>query len=278
MLRRAMAEAAMRIEASEAELTAGRGYEALFVPAVFAAWTERLIEAAGLGAGDATLDVACGTGVLARRALEVVGKGGRVAGLDPAPGMLAVAQEQAPDVDWRLGPAEALPFEAASFDAALCQFGLMFFEDRPAALREMIRVLRPGGRVAAAVWAGPEANLAHAEVAGLLDDQAGREAGNAVRVPFALGDAEALASMFEDAGFEAVQVGVEQEEARFPSARVMVEADLRGWLPLFGIHLDEAKIAEVLAAAETRLEPFVAASGEAVFEMTALVIEARRPG
>ena len=97
------------------------------------------------------LDVACGTGTVARLAAARVGSAGAVTGVDLTPGMLAVARrieaEGAP-IDWQEASADRLPLPDASADVALCSLGLQFFPDRPAALREMRRVLIPGGRLA----------------------------------------------------------------------------------------------------------------------------------
>jgi ubiquinone/menaquinone biosynthesis C-methylase UbiE len=106
------------------------------------------------------LDVACGTGVVAREAARRVGPAGAVAGLDRNEGMLAVARRMAPGIAWRHGLAEALPFPDGAFDAVICQFGLMFFEDRGKALGEMWRALRPGGRLAVAVGMRPSVRRA----------------------------------------------------------------------------------------------------------------------
>ena len=122
-------------------------YETFFVPALFAPWAPRVADAALLAPGQKVLDVACGTGVLAREAALRVAPDGTVTGLDRNEGMLAVARRAAPGLDWRSGVAEALPFPDRAFDAVVSQFGLMFFDDRAAALREMWRVLRPGGRL-----------------------------------------------------------------------------------------------------------------------------------
>ena len=103
-------------EVSEELLEAGRGYESLFVPALFEAWTKHLIDGAGVRDGSNVLDVACGTGVLARSALARTGAGGQAVGVDPAPGMLAVAKEIEPDIDWVLCSAEALDVDDAMFD------------------------------------------------------------------------------------------------------------------------------------------------------------------
>ncbi|MCB1588829.1 MAG: methyltransferase domain-containing protein, partial [Xanthomonadales bacterium] len=105
---------------------AAEAYEAMFVPALFAQWAPRVLDGVALSPGQRVLDVACGTGVLAREAARRVGLSGAVSGLDPAPGMLAVARRSAEVVDWREGVAESLPYADGQFDAVVSQFGLMF--------------------------------------------------------------------------------------------------------------------------------------------------------
>lgn len=122
------------------------------MPALFEQWVEKVLDAVQIRLEEKVLDVACGTGVPARNAIARVGSSGIVAGIDPDPGILTVADRLSPTVDWRQGTAESLPYPDASFDAVVSQFGLMFFTDRQRALQEMVRVLRPRGRVAVAVW------------------------------------------------------------------------------------------------------------------------------
>jgi len=116
---------------------AGRGYESLFVPALFEQWTKHLVEAAGIREGSHVLDIACGTGILARRALLRAGPDGRVIGVDPAPGMLAAAKEIEPGIDWILCGAESLELDNETFDSVISQFGMMFFQDRQKSAEEM---------------------------------------------------------------------------------------------------------------------------------------------
>jgi SAM-dependent methyltransferase len=236
-----------------------------------------VVDAAALRPGQRVLDVACGTGVLARAAAPRVGPDGRVAGLDPGAGMLAVARDAAPAIDWQQGVAEALPFADAAFDAVLSQFGLMFFTDRHGALREMLRVLAPGGRLAVAVWDGLERIPAYAAEVALLERMAGQEAADALRAPFVLGDRAALAALVEDAGAGDVGLTTLPGRADFPAVRVMVEADLRGWLPLLGVHLEESRITAVLAEAEHALRAWRTADGRVAFRIQAHLVTATRP-
>ncbi len=101
----------MNTTATQEELDAGRGYEALFVPAVFSPWTRHLVDGASVAQGAHTLDIACGSGVLARHVLSKTGDSGRVVGIDPAPGMIAPARELESNTEWVLGSAEELEFE-----------------------------------------------------------------------------------------------------------------------------------------------------------------------
>ena len=126
------------MDPSPDQLAEARAYEALFVPSLMAPFAPVVADAAGIAPGAHVLDVACGTGVVAREAARRAGASGRVIGLDANPGMLAVAREQSPAIGWELGRAEALPFPDGSFDAVVSQFGLMFFTDPRAALSEIL--------------------------------------------------------------------------------------------------------------------------------------------
>ena len=222
--------------------------------------------------GDRVLDVACGTGVLARAASRRVGERGSVTGLDPNPGMLSVARDLAPEVDWQEGVAENLPFADESFDVVVSQFGLMFFTDRTTALAEMRRVLAPGGRLAVAVWDALDNSPAYSLEVELLERRAGSAAADALRAPFVLGDVTELKALFATAGLAGARVVTETGAARFPSIRVQVEADLRGWLPAMGVQLTEDVIETVLRDAEEVLAPFLRPDGEVVFASPAHIV------
>jgi ubiquinone/menaquinone biosynthesis C-methylase UbiE len=143
----------MAVTAPDEEIVAAQAYESLHVPALFQQWAPIILDSVNALAEDRILDVACGTGVLAREVKARCGDSGSVAGLDAGSGMLAVAKELAPSIAWQQGLAESLPYEDASFDVVVSQFGLMFFRDRLGAIREMLRILAPGGRLAGSVRA-----------------------------------------------------------------------------------------------------------------------------
>jgi SAM-dependent methyltransferase len=263
--------------ALQAQIDAANAYEALFVPALFRQWAPRVVDAAQIQPGQRVLDVACGTGILAREVASRTGPTGSVAGVDPSPGMLAVAKRLAPAVEWRQGAAESLPFPDQSFDAVVSQFGLMFFTDCRQAVREMLRVLRPGGRLAVAVWDSLDNIPAYASEVALLERVAGQRAADALRAPFVLGDRKDLATLFEDAGMASAEITTHRGTAQFPSIRTMVEADLRGWLPVMGVILTEDQITRILQEAEHALSSYVTGEGRVAFDSPAHLVRATKP-
>ncbi len=127
----------------------------------FASVVDGVLKRAELRAGQSVLDVGTGTGAVVVRAAALVGHAGHLTALDVSREMLAVATERAEslglrNVTWREGSAEAIPAGFADFDVVMASLSLMYVIDREAAAREIARVLRPGGRFVAAVWAGPE--------------------------------------------------------------------------------------------------------------------------
>ena len=254
------------------QIAAAKAYDSLFGPALFNQWVTKVADAASIQSGHRVLDVACGTGLLSREVAKRVTSSGYVAGLDPNLGMLAVAKELVPEIDWYEGVAESLPFPDNFFDTVVSQFGLMFFTDRQQAICEMLRVLRPGGCMVVAVWDSLSNIPAYADCATLVNRLAGKQAADALSAPFVLGNREELASLFTTAGASSVEITTHPGTARFPSISVMVEADLRGWLPVMGVVLTEEQISKILHEAEEVLRAYVTPEGMAVFEAPAHVV------
>jgi SAM-dependent methyltransferase len=256
---------------------AATGYEDLLVPALMQEWAPRVADAALIHPGDRVLDVACGTGVLTREAARRAGPTGSVIGLDLSPEMLAVAARVSPALKWQQGSADALPFPDQSFEAVVSQFGLMFFPDPVAGLREMRRVLVPVGRLAVAVWGSLADTPAYAAEVELVERLAGKAAGDALRAPFVLGNPARLAELCAAAEFTDALVTVQPGRGHFPSIRTMVEVDVRDWLRIVGITLDDQLIERILEEAETELRPYVTMDARGVgFDSPAVVASARR--
>ena len=193
-------------------------YEAYFVPAMFGAWAAALVDVAAPRRGDRVLDVACGTGIVARTAAPRVGIEGSVVAVDMNPAMLAVGSNlpvpEGAAIVWREGNALALPADERSIDIALCQHGLTFFPDRQAAVGEMRRVLAPGGRSLTMVLQDlglhPVFDALMRSVSKHLEVPL-----DVVSIPFALPEAEELAALHTDAGFADVEIRTVSITARF---------------------------------------------------------------
>jgi SAM-dependent methyltransferase len=209
--------------------TAAEVYERQLVPAMFGPWAPQLVDLAGVLPGERVLDVACGTGVVTRLAAARAGSDGQVVGLDINPAMLAVASaipaEGAP-IAWVEASVMAMPLPAAAFDVVLCQQGLQQFADRPAALREMRRVLAPAGRLAIGVWGRIEGSPGMAALIAALERHVGTAAADNRRAPFALADAAQVGALIAAAGFRDVRVRTHVNTARFSSPEALVAAQL----------------------------------------------------
>jgi ubiquinone/menaquinone biosynthesis C-methylase UbiE len=249
--------------------SAAEVYEEFFVRALFQEWAPQLADAAGVSPGVRVLDVACGTGVLAREAAR---RGAKVTGLDRNEGMLAVARRVAPTVDWRSGLAESLPFPDRSFESVASQFALMFFEDRAASLREMWRVLRPGGRLAVAVWDTLDRSPGYAAMTVLLKRLFGDAIAEQLRAPFVLGDIEALRSLFAEAGIPHAQIRTRDGTARFPSIESWVHTDVKGWT--LADLIDDAQYRTLLSEAKKELTVYLRPDGTVAFAAPAHIVTA----
>ncbi len=203
--------------------SAPENYERYFVPVISMPLATDLMDIAALRPGERVLDVACGTGIVARLAAGRVGNTGTVAGLDLNPGMLAVARSVTPPdmaIAWHEASAEAMPLPDESFDVVLCQFGFQFFPDKPAALREMRRVLAPGGRLVINV-PGPIPRT-FVILAEALARHINPELAGFVHHVFSLRDSDELQHLISDAGFREVAIQSITKALRLPASEAFL--------------------------------------------------------
>jgi ubiquinone/menaquinone biosynthesis C-methylase UbiE len=196
------------------------------VPSLFGPWAVDLVKLAAPLRGERILDVACGTGIVARLAAQNLGPMGKVVGLDLNPGMITVAHSTSAgteNIEWREGNAMALPLSDKTFDLVLCQQGLQFFPNRLVSLNEMHRVLVPGGRLALSVWSSIRNCPGFHSLAEALGNHVSSEAAAFMHSPFSLADERELSSLVEQAGFHDVKIRLATKQLVFPSPEEFVK-------------------------------------------------------
>lgn len=237
-------------------------YEDYFVPAMFQPWASILLHYAAPKSGERVLDVACGTGVVARGAAPLVGKDGQVTAVDMNPAMLAVARAlPAPsgaEITWQEGNAMSLPFTDSRFDVVLCQHSLPFVPDRLAAVREMRRVLAPEGRALVIVLQALEK---HPVFKSLMESVARHLSLplSDVMTPFAIPDADELRTLFITAEFPRVEIVSESIIARFDDPDRFVPlavASSAAAVPAF-VQLEAPARAALLDAVRAEVDPTI---------------------
>jgi SAM-dependent methyltransferase len=206
----------------EAAAAPADDYQRRLVPLLFEPWGRDLVALAEPRSGERVLDLACGTGIVARLAAPRVAPSGAVTGVDVNPDMLGVARRSDPGIAWVLAGAEVTGLPDGAFDVGFCQQGLQFMPDRPAAVRELHRLITPGGRIAVSTWCDPGTpgyapfwpvfRRRLPEAVGFLD------------AIFGLTDAGELHQLLTGAGYRDVQVERCTRIVRVASARAWVEA------------------------------------------------------
>ena len=226
-----------------------------------APFVQALVEAA-VSPNDAVLDVACGTGFAARAASIIVGTGGSVVGSDLNPGMVSMAQSVPHDdgckIKWQQASAMDLPFADEAFDAIICQQGIQFFPDVPAGLREMARVTKPAGRIAATVWAPSKTTPYLHNLSDVLTSHCGGDvsANNLWQVP---GGESQIRNWFEAAGLTNLKITLIKATVSMPSISKYATDHLKALPPpavgaYFGMGEQEQKA--VLDVLENRLADY----------------------
>jgi SAM-dependent methyltransferase len=226
-------------------------YERVVARHILGPWAPSLVDAARLQPGERVLDLACGTGVVARLAAKRLGAQGHIAGVDLNGGMISVAQSlPAPDgarIEWLEGSAHAIPLAGDSVDAVLCQQGLQFFPDKALSLREMRRVLRRGGRLALSVWRS--VGIYNSALGKALAQFAGEDTAARFCASRNVPAGEELQRLTAGAGFRHVKVRVQRMNIHLPR------------LDRFALeHLAGTPVAATVAALDARSRGNIGAS------------------
>jgi ubiquinone/menaquinone biosynthesis C-methylase UbiE len=250
----------MPTEPTAAALAAAENYQRKWVPYTFSPLAGLLLDHAAVRPGERVVDVGCGTGAVARLAAPRVGREGAVVAVDISAAMLAVGRSlPAPEgavIDWREGSAMALPLSDASFDLALCQHSLQYFSDRGAALREMHRVLAPGGRAVICVWR----SLEHNPLSSLLQGSIARHMNSSPGAIFpgnVLGDEGEFRELLASAGYRDVSVIQQPLTVHEPWNDAMVDQTLKAVaavLPMYAAMPPE-ELAALAQAVESEIGP-----------------------
>ena len=225
-------------------------YERWLVGPLFQPWAEIVLDRAHLAPGDRVLDVACGTGIVARIATQRLAGKGKVVGIDVSPPMLAVARAVEPGIDWRQGNASALPLhDDERFDVVVCHQGLQFFPDKPAAAREMSRAIARGGRLVVAVWTSLEETPFVRDLCRVAE----RRLGAFIDRRHSFGDRAALERLIAEAGFEDVQVEHLTRTIRFADPDVFVRLNSHAFVGMSGASStmaedERARISDLIVA------------------------------
>ena len=252
-------------------------YERWLVGPLFRPWAEIALEEVGLSKGDRVLDIACGTGIVARVAKERLGEAGHVVGVDMSADMLSVARAVAPGIDWRSGSAGTLPLqENEQFDVIVCQQGLQFFPDKPAAAAQMRRALKSGGRLAVSTWRPDDEIPLFRELRGVAE----RHLGAIADQRHGFGDASALEALFHDAGFRNVRSMTITRTIRFEDGAPFVRLNTMALVGMSAggktmADADRKRVVEtIIAESAPVIQRYADGSGLA-FELSANLLSAK---
>jgi ubiquinone/menaquinone biosynthesis C-methylase UbiE len=250
-------------------------YERVLVPAIFGRYARDLIERARpIGPSARVLDLGCGTGIVARLLRERLGGAARISGVDANPGMIAKARALAPDLAWHEGNAMALPFADGSFDLVFCQQMLQFAPDRAQAVREMRRVLAPGGRLLVSTWRSRRESPLIDGLIGIAE----RHLGPSNDKRYSLADADAVRSLLLEAGFADVQIAPVTLTEHHAQFNVRMNAVAAGFeLGTLSDDERERRLAAVEADAAALLARFAVDGGGYATTSAANVATATRP-
>jgi ubiquinone/menaquinone biosynthesis C-methylase UbiE len=254
-------------------------YDRYLGPVLFDPYAKDLVARVNVSEGASVLELACGTGIVTRRLRDHLSPATKLVASDLNEAMMsyAAAKFRAEEsLEWRQADATELPFAAQSFDAVVCQFGLMFFPDKARAAGEVHRVLAPGGSFLFNVWDAIEHNdlarTAHETIAKFFEDSPP----DFYQVPFSFHDHETIRSLLSSAGFSEIEVALISLPSIAPSARDLTKGLVHGNPIINAIReRNESRIPEIESSVA---EAVVAQYGDAPVraQMQAVICTARR--
>jgi len=266
-------QSAVSDEKMIAELSPAEIYDRFFVPTFFRRFTDFVLEAGKVEKGQHVLDVGCGTGALSIAAAERVLPDGSVSGLDPNEEMLDVARNKDQPINWYDGSVVDIPFEAQTFDSVISQFAIMYVDDKPKALREMIRVLKPGGRLAILVPGTIDRSPGFSVAAELLHRLFGEEAAEGMRAPFQSGNPQYLREVCDAAGLHHAEIFTVTGAGRFDTPEDFMKVEGSCAWSLGGL-LNEEQLELLYEEANTAFRPFQNDDGSVTIDTPCLIIQA----
>ena len=251
-------------------------YERYMVPGIFARWSKVLLELVAPRPGERVLDLACGTGIVARTVAPMVQPGGQVIGVDFNPAQIATARSIDSSIEWREGDAGSLTFADEEFDLVVCQQGFQFFPDRVQAVKEIHRVLKPGGRVGIAVWSSIDKFPGYVALIHALEQRVSSSAVDLMYDLSVLADIDEVSQFFSDGGFPDAEVQTISLDVVFSSADEFTRAIAVGSI----MRRTETKFSEetldlMAADVAAEMEPYIGENGFA-FPMEAHLLTATK--
>lgn len=248
-----------------------RIHEQYLVPAIYAQWASRVADIAEIEVGQDVLDVASGTGSLARAAQLETGLKGKVVGLDLSEKMLAAARRKSPLIEWRHGDAALMPFDDNCFDRVICQFSFMFISNRVATIKEMLRVCKPDGRVILAIWGPLQPASAYDDLIKMVRQLSGEHAARKIALPWDLGKPGAMDALLISSGVNEYECHERAGLAKYPSIQAFLETHLL----LAGEYdsLDKTAFAKTLETANIRLHTHLTADRQLLTQLNARIFK-----
>ena len=251
-------------------------YERYMVPGIFARWSKVLLELVAPQPGERVLDLACGTGIVARTVAPMVQPGGQVIGVDFNPAQIATARSIDSSIEWREGDAGSLSFAEGELDLVVCQHGFQFFPDRVQAVKEIRRVLKPGGRVGIAVWSSIDKFPGYFALVHALERRVGSSAAGLLDDLSVLADRDEVSQLFSDGGFPDAEVQTISLDVVFSSADEFTRAIAVGSIMRrTNIEFSEETLGLMSADVAAEMESFIGADG-LVFPMEAHLLTASK--